>query len=337
MIQLPKNDGNRFWNWLWSGQKSKEFKDYKQGVDLVTTGRNFAKYYRRAAATHYIDYPVRGEGKPLTDECMKYIVEGGDKLVAISALAGMIHAGVNLPLGGNGNINPLSGLRIYANGEHGHLYLGYCRPTQHRYGGILAGVEDSAPIDIWNPIAFRRNKNIYLWHKAGKKVKGPGRQGKVDWQPKETTNIHDIPGYPHQEMHAGWCYGQTGHPHMVGGSGKFSCTGGRKWKDLSWRWPDIGPAKSKNAMLIDLISNRGIYERLLTLDAHNFDPARLGEMPLRLKHVRERREKKYASESKLAEPGPSVAARGAETKTWMCKKCKGVFESGELHDCESKS
>lgn len=116
LIQLPQNDGNNFWDWLWGGEKPQ----------------------KRLGATHgmFFGEPVQALPYGFT----KRITEVGNKGEGK-------HYGVNVGCGGVGAINPYSGVRIAEDGEHGHLYLCYVAPTANRVGGILIGVEDSAPID----------------------------------------------------------------------------------------------------------------------------------------------------------------------------------------------
>ncbi|KAG2389392.1 hypothetical protein C9374_013952 [Naegleria lovaniensis] len=52
------------------------------------------------------------------------------------------HWGMNLPMGGAEN-RSLTGKKIEANGEHGHMYLYYQSPKKGRFGGLLIGVEGS--------------------------------------------------------------------------------------------------------------------------------------------------------------------------------------------------
>jgi putative RNase toxin 11 of polymorphic toxin system len=51
----------------------------------------------------------------------------------------------NVALGGVGNFNPFSGVKIDKDGSHGHLYVNYRSPQYKRFGCILLGVEGSAP------------------------------------------------------------------------------------------------------------------------------------------------------------------------------------------------
>ena len=56
-----------------------------------------------------------------------------------------LHYGIDLALGGIGNKN-FHSKRIVANdGTHGHLYVHYHAPDDNERGGILFGIEQSAP------------------------------------------------------------------------------------------------------------------------------------------------------------------------------------------------
>ena len=55
--------------------------------------------------------------------------------------------GVNIPVGGLGNINPFSGAKITADGRFGHLFLYYKEPTADKNGAMLIGSEASGPSD----------------------------------------------------------------------------------------------------------------------------------------------------------------------------------------------
>ncbi|MDB5919345.1 MAG: hypothetical protein JWR40_3579 [Massilia sp.] len=51
----------------------------------------------------------------------------------------------NLALGGIGQRNPFSGVKIEKDGSHGHLYINYRPPGYKSFGCLLLGVEGSAP------------------------------------------------------------------------------------------------------------------------------------------------------------------------------------------------
>jgi hypothetical protein len=146
------------------------------------------------------------------------------------------HYGVNISLGGTGNINPISGNTIYSNGEHGHLYVYYLAPTADSYGGLLIGLEGSAPIDAWD--------NRGLGHTPGSPQRlgklGGGAYGAVAWSkdhlPKKMGGGPEL-----------FTPDQTGGYHKFGARQKYSPTGNAKWNEL-----DVGPRRIYNAMLVDL-------------------------------------------------------------------------------------
>ena len=55
------------------------------------------------------------------------------------------HYGIDVALGGAGNLNPASDVMIEPNGEHGHLYANYRASQDGEHGGLLLGIEQSAP------------------------------------------------------------------------------------------------------------------------------------------------------------------------------------------------
>jgi len=273
-----------FWNWLWTGNPNQMIPPEPNRFLNVLGYKGFY----RAGATHGIQplkeskrqrfrYPPR-EGMRF----VKYTkeVKGMGKAMDLR----FNHYGINLPVGGNGNVNPFSGQTIYANGQHGHLYLCYLPPGRRNPGGILVGCEDSAPIDVWNPVAYKKHYKVDFLALKDFKEEGPYGQIK-EWEPIETTLFKgsEIPGYPYPELHSGWCRGQTGHAHKMGSSGRFSCTGGKKWKDTTWRDRNIGPCKRSrrkvkvdDTMFIDLITNLDIYEKLVSMNAGDFSPHTIG-------------------------------------------------------------
>lgn len=175
VIQLPAGN-NGFWRWLWA--------------DMEPEGRK--------GATHglsYVKVPIDIGGR------RKYVKE--DKLSTLGGFFSSNHFGINIGVGGVGNINPFSGVTIQEDGCHGHLYIKYLQPSATGCGAVMIGCEGSAPLDRYD---------------------GPG------------TFASD----------------QTGHKHTFGASGKFSPTGGKKWKEREWH--NDGPDSSEDAMFIDLVA-----------------------------------------------------------------------------------
>ena len=130
MVQLPMShnmpnaDADYFWDWLWGGANKRP----------------------RAAATHGInrhDDP----NVALPGGRFLHMKEVGGKNASFKSSAGGEHFGVEIALGGAGNVNPYSGKAIAPNGASGHLYLFYLPPTTTKFGGILIGCEGSSPPD----------------------------------------------------------------------------------------------------------------------------------------------------------------------------------------------
>ena len=155
------------------------------------------------------------------------------------------HYGLNVALGGTGNINPFSGNRIIANGNHGHFYVFFKRPHSDRskFAGLLLGCEGSCPIDRKQANTVTRRSNL--------------KDNVLGLALAQSCN------FP---------VDQTGGLHTFGHSGKFSPTGGMKWKDTSWH--DAGPRKSNDAMFIDF-STPAAMKRVYD-NADTFDPMWLG-------------------------------------------------------------
>lgn len=129
LVQLPPGQPARdFWNWLWGPLNSEQ--------------------NHRSAATHGATYNKRPE---VVRTKLKFYKE--DKLGSLSPRAQNVFTGyqygLNIGLGGVGNLNPFSGLAITAAGEHGHLYL-YFRPEKDHNSLCMIACEDSAPMDRYN-------------------------------------------------------------------------------------------------------------------------------------------------------------------------------------------
>lgn len=200
MIQLPESDNEGFWEWLWGN------------VRIRT----------RFAATHGVLFLPVTEAMP----------NGQSKLIKEAKKDHNVRQhGINIGMGGVGNINPWSGVEIDDVGEHGHLYLGYRAPSTETVGVLLVGCEGSAPMDM-----YRRGRH-------------------------------------------GFAKDQTGHKHTFGSSGKFSPTGGMKWKKIGWHGggPCNGAADGNvaDSMYVDLTV--GGWEFLKDDPQCNFTPNKLGE------------------------------------------------------------
>ena len=209
LIWLPENDTNQeFWRWLWAGHAA----------------------VSRAAATHGV-VPVEGQIEDVypPNRVMKGVKEvKGNKNVT--------HYGVNLALGGSGNLNPISGKKISDNGKHGHLYIAYftsvsrgvfksAQPVGRR--AILVGTEQSAP---WDAQEAKKG-----W--AGR-LKSVYRGG---------TKFLSVPD-------------QYGGAHGLGGHSRFAATGGDdfSYKDDPTQLGGYGPARGYyyDGLYMDLTQQR---------------------------------------------------------------------------------
>lgn len=61
---------------------------------------------------------------------------------------------MNVPLGGE-NRTSITGKKIEANGNHGHLYLYHMTPKKDRNGGLLIGVEGIAANYLYERLIFQ--------------------------------------------------------------------------------------------------------------------------------------------------------------------------------------
>jgi hypothetical protein len=119
LVQLPAGrKGREFWHWLWCDQAP-------QG---------------RMAATHGIESDI---SQLLGEHSRKFTMENKTGSTCN-------HYGINIALGGEGNTNPVSGNRIYPNGEHGHLYFALSKKNFRGRKVLLIATEQSAPADRYS-------------------------------------------------------------------------------------------------------------------------------------------------------------------------------------------
>jgi hypothetical protein len=207
LIWLPENDNlGAFWTWLWAGHAPES----------------------RGAATHGIEpLPQTADIDP-PNQVMKGIKETkGDNNVD--------HYGINIALGGDNRMNPVSGKTSSENGKHGHLYIAYHKEIKRTLRSnlavarraILVNCEQSAPID--------------------RQVAVKGTFGKV----KSVFRGIEVPD-------------QYGGGHGLGGHSRFGATGG---DDFSYETKggvaptnlgDFGPSQGHyyDGMFIDLSADR---------------------------------------------------------------------------------
>jgi len=177
MIWLHENDNlGQFWTWLWGGHEPET----------------------RMAASHGIRPLDEATDIDPPNGVMKGVMETkGDENVE--------HYGINVALGGNNWMNPISGKTSSENGKHGHLYIAYHRQTLTKRGigplkkitgrgevdrkAILVNCEQSSPID--------------------RQVSVKGKVGKL----KSVFRGIDVPD-------------QYGGGHALGGHSRFAATGG---------------------------------------------------------------------------------------------------------------
>ncbi len=215
LICLPENDDlGTFWTWLWAGHEPES----------------------RGAATHGIEPLTHTTDIASPNRVMKGIKETkGDNNVD--------HFGINIALGGNNTMNPISGKTSSENGKHGHLYIAYHKEIKRTFRSnlavarraILVNCEQSAPID--------------------RQVAVKGTFGKV----KSVFRGIEVPD-------------QYGGGHGLGGHSRFAACGG---DDFSYetnkglaptKLGDYGPSRGHyyDGMYIDLSAFRFEIVKLAT-------------------------------------------------------------------------
>lgn len=254
-IQIPAGTGDKFFNWI-------------QGTDKIIENN------QRGGATHNIK---------AIKEFSKHKHIGHNRFLRIDeghgATAGLghVHYGVNVGMGGVGNFNPISGNRIAADGEHGHIYVFYLPPTDLLAGGLLMGIEGSAPVDAWD----NRNDNLIAKSQFVPQFEGDEFQ---NIRLKGTRQIIGNVGFGEfikvfardqlkmkslSPNSSKWTPDQYGGKHTLGGGQDFGVTGSLKWEKAS-----NGPAAKYNAQIVDLTIT-GI-ESFIN-DAYDFKPEYVGD------------------------------------------------------------
>lgn len=211
LVWLPTgNTFREFWRWLWAEHEP------------VTRGN----------ATHGVASAPIVELTPRVRKAIKETKKGG----------ACHHFGVNLALGGLGNVHPVSGNIIEDNGQHGHLYLGGSKRRFQGRSALLIATEQSAPADRETDATGRQ---LYTW--------------------KLTQFGRAVQGVPDQ----------YGGKHTLGGHSRFSATGGDDFgysdKPSALTDAGYGPTRGHyiDGMYIDLTTARFNYiRRLEFLDYH---------------------------------------------------------------------
>ncbi len=229
LVWMPRGaDENRFWTWLWAGHRVETRMAASHGMELVPEGN--------------VGYGVR-----------KGVKENKSKGTAN-------HFGVNICLGGRGNIHPISGKRIHENGKHGHLYIAKSRSRFHNRRGLLIGVEQSAPIDRQIAVKGKRGRLKTLFTRSFKQ----------------------------------WVPDQYGGGHGVGKHSRFSATGGDdfSYKKNPSKLDAFGPARGHyyDGMYIDLTTDK--FNLLTTREFNNDDISSFGIAPLVMPVVRRGRRRR---------------------------------------------
>jgi hypothetical protein len=210
LIWLPENDGNgEFWTWLWAGHEPE----------------------KRAAATHGVESVV---GPPVDIAPPNHVMKG---IQETKGNKNVNHYGVNLAMGGFGNMNPISGKTIADNGKHGHLYLAY--NTTMTQGSLLKFNRQTVPVARRALLVGTEQSSPFDRQEA---VKGTAGAGKTFFT--RGINVPD----------------QYGGGHGLGGHSRFGATGGDdfSYKDKPTHLGDYGPARGfyYDGLYIDLTQSR---------------------------------------------------------------------------------
>jgi hypothetical protein len=242
LVQLRRDSGEGVWNWLWGGSK--------YAVVQPET---------RSGATHDVEF---GTFDVMPDGRHRRVREIKKRLGGRSGA----HFGINLAGGGLGFINPVSDNVILADGRHGHLYIFYVAPTPETAGALMFAAEDTAPYDRTD---FKLNQ-AFGWAAA------------VGLLPLTVLDLASGGGTLHQPWSPGlrgiFPRGQAPIPtyHGLGASGKYSITGGGKFKALAKRYPDLNLPTGDDAMFVNPPAS--VWEKLLNNELA-FDEEDLGDPP----------------------------------------------------------
>jgi hypothetical protein len=226
VVALPKVSHKAFWRWLWNDAKPQGRASATHGVERNRQPQNIYPGVRKAVKENKTKSPCR-------------------------------HYGINIALGGEFNVNPVSGNIIYPNGEHGHLYLSLSKKKFEGRTIMLLATEQSASVD---------RHSMKGRHGSKPRLGGLAKFG--------AFMSHGL-GVPDQ----------YGGKHSLGGHNDRACNGGQDWTDKylkgrTQRLADYGPGPDGNhyidGMYIDLTEHRfGVVRR------SNFTKGMLGMTPKR--------------------------------------------------------
>jgi len=208
VIYLPVNMEGNFWHWFWGGE-------------TTIASQKLMRSQSRGAATHGL---AACGARNIGLNVMKGARETKVKPVIGKQTAN--HYGINIALGGNGNIHPISGKGIRENGKHGHLYIAVSKNRFNGRRAILVGTEQSAPFD-----RQEAKKGVFGSTKSIVTSRG-------------ILNVPD----------------QYGGGHGLGGHSRFSATGGDdfSYSDKPTQLGKYGPSRGHyiDGMYVDLTADR---------------------------------------------------------------------------------
>jgi len=154
MIEIPAGSEDKLFNWLTSGDPTKNGASRVQTQDGAISDRTPDQngeitekiVYNRSAATHGIAFEEGSDGKPHAKELKGFMI--GAKDFMSNKLLGQDtkHWGVDLAMNAEFSGKDSEGITVSKpDGDHGHLYIYYEPPTADRPGAILIGCEGGAP------------------------------------------------------------------------------------------------------------------------------------------------------------------------------------------------
>ena len=139
-IDIPANDmmgGNAVMSYLfgnlWDGRAIKLGSVHGEGERNGFDTDGESPIFNRYAGTHYVTGKLEEK-------------KGGKAFVrSLRPFNRYHHYGINVPMGGLGNVQRNTGEIIESNGRFGHLYLGVRLPSDSEPGSLLIGLESDCP------------------------------------------------------------------------------------------------------------------------------------------------------------------------------------------------
>ncbi|MCF8462440.1 MAG: hypothetical protein K9G11_00840 [Rickettsiaceae bacterium] len=145
MIEIPANSGDSFANWLTSGNPRENGMSRNQSQQGAID-KDKKIVYNRSAATHDVSITKGKDGQYALKEKKGLGIGVKDFLSNKILNTKTNHFGVDLALNAEYNGKDSEGkLVAKPDGDHGHLYIHYIKPTQDKPGSMLIGIEGGSP------------------------------------------------------------------------------------------------------------------------------------------------------------------------------------------------